>query len=93
MSIQELKNPGAAASAHFKSSVREDSTPQTSASRLLIVLAFAAVYLIWGSTYLGIKYAIQPDIEGLSLSYGVITVDYPSLRIYGYSASSASSLG
>ena len=28
-------------------------------SRLLIVLAFAAVYLIWGSTYLGIRLAID----------------------------------
>ena len=28
-------------------------------SRLLIVLAFAAVYVIWGSTYLGIRYAIE----------------------------------
>jgi drug/metabolite transporter (DMT)-like permease len=28
-------------------------------SRLLIIAAFAAVYLIWGSTYLGIKYAIE----------------------------------
>src|SRR5918993_4795562 len=28
-------------------------------SRLLIVLAFAAVYIIWGSTYLGIRYAIE----------------------------------
>ena len=28
-------------------------------SRLSIILAFAAVYIIWGSTYLGIKYAIQ----------------------------------
>ena len=27
--------------------------------RLLIVLAFAAVYLIWGSTYLAIRYAIE----------------------------------
>ncbi len=27
-------------------------------SRALIILAFAAVYLIWGSTYLAIKYAI-----------------------------------
>src|SRR5687767_5204237 len=30
-----------------------------SRSRLLIVLAFAAVYLIWGSTYLAIRYAIE----------------------------------
>jgi drug/metabolite transporter (DMT)-like permease len=28
-------------------------------SRALIILAFAAVYLIWGSTYLAIKYAID----------------------------------
>ena len=28
-------------------------------SRVLIVLAFAAVYLIWGSTYLAIRYAIE----------------------------------
>ena len=28
-------------------------------SRVLILLAFAAVYLIWGSTYLAIRYAIE----------------------------------
>src|SRR5215210_3442463 len=28
-------------------------------SRLLIVLAFAAVYVIWGSTYLAIRFAIE----------------------------------
>ena len=28
-------------------------------SRVLTLLAFAAVYLIWGSTYLGIRYAIE----------------------------------
>jgi drug/metabolite transporter (DMT)-like permease len=28
-------------------------------SRVLIVLSFAAVYLVWGSTYLGIRYAIE----------------------------------
>ena len=28
-------------------------------TRCAIVLAFAALYLIWGSTYLGILYAIQ----------------------------------
>jgi drug/metabolite transporter (DMT)-like permease len=30
-----------------------------SPARLLVVLAFAAVYLIWGSTYLGIRVAIE----------------------------------
>jgi drug/metabolite transporter (DMT)-like permease len=29
------------------------------ASRAAIILAFAAVYIIWGSTYLGIRYAIE----------------------------------
>lgn len=28
-------------------------------SRALVVLAFGAVYLVWGSTYLGIKYSIE----------------------------------
>lgn len=28
-------------------------------SRVLIILAFAAVYLLWGSTYLAIRYAIE----------------------------------
>jgi drug/metabolite transporter (DMT)-like permease len=28
-------------------------------SRLMLIAAFGAVYLIWGSTYLGIKYAIE----------------------------------
>ena len=31
----------------------------TRPSRVLIVLAFAAVYIIWGSTYLGIRLAIE----------------------------------
>ena len=31
----------------------------TRPSRVLIILAFAAVYVIWGSTYLGIRFAIQ----------------------------------
>jgi drug/metabolite transporter (DMT)-like permease len=33
------------------------SGPRT--SRATIILAFAAVYIIWGSTYLGIRYAIE----------------------------------
>jgi len=31
----------------------------TRPSRVLVILAFAAVYIIWGSTYLGIRLAIQ----------------------------------
>lgn len=33
--------------------------PTTRPSRVLIILAFAAVYIIWGSTYLGIRLAIE----------------------------------
>src|ERR671922_2981669 len=32
---------------------------QHAPSRTQIVLAFAAIYLIWGSTYLGIRYAVE----------------------------------
>src|SRR5256885_13700002 len=30
-----------------------------SAPRSLVLAAFAAIYLIWGSTYLGIRYAVE----------------------------------
>ena len=33
--------------------------PTASRRRVLIVLAFAAIYLLWGSTYLGIRLAIE----------------------------------
>lgn len=33
--------------------------PERSASRGRVVLAFAAIYLIWGSTYLAIRYAVE----------------------------------
>ncbi len=33
--------------------------PANKPSRLLVVLAFAAVYILWGSTYLGIRLAIE----------------------------------
>ena len=33
--------------------------PTRRPSRLLVVLAFAAVYILWGSTYLGIRLAIE----------------------------------
>src|ERR1041385_1088202 len=33
--------------------------PEQQPSKVKLVLAFAAIYLIWGSTFLGIRYAIQ----------------------------------
>ncbi|GAB3232214.1 drug/metabolite exporter YedA [Hymenobacter seoulensis] len=35
------------------------STPASSPTRVSLLLAFAAVYIIWGSTYLGIRFAID----------------------------------
>jgi hypothetical protein len=39
------------------------NTPATTSApaaprRMLLLVAFAAVYLVWGSTYLAVKYAI-----------------------------------
>ena len=35
------------------------STEHKKYSKALLIAAFAALYIIWGSTYLGIKYAIE----------------------------------
>jgi hypothetical protein len=39
---------------------------QNKASLIMLVAAFSAVYVIWGSTYLAIKYAIEtiPTFRG-----------------------------
>lgn len=46
---------------HEKSELRADGAraEKRRPSRLLTLAAFGAVYVIWGSTYLGIKYAIE----------------------------------
>ena len=36
-----------------------DSQPSNSRLTILIVLAFAAIYIIWGTTYLGIRIAVE----------------------------------
>lgn len=41
------------------SGTRSEAEADTRPSRALVIAAFGAVYLIWGSTYLGIKYAIE----------------------------------
>ena len=38
--------------------VDRDATPVAPAPRALVLAAFAAIYLVWGSTYLAIKYAV-----------------------------------
>jgi drug/metabolite transporter (DMT)-like permease len=63
--------------------VKARSAPKASVG--LIILAFAAVYLIWGSTYLAIKYAIgtlPPFLMAATrfLSAGAILFAWASLR-------------
>ncbi len=35
------------------------SAPMAASKRTLVIIAFAALYVIWGSTYLGIRFAIE----------------------------------
>jgi len=89
MAIQELKGPAVVTSpVPLKSSIKDSAEPQRGASRVLIVLAFAAIYIIWGSTYLGIKYAIQtlpPFLMAATrfLTAGVILVGWAYLPSRG----------
>ena len=39
--------------------MRQSPTPSPTPKRWQIIAAFAAVYLIWGSTYLGIRLAVE----------------------------------
>lgn len=58
-------------------------------SRLAVLAAFAAVYVIWGSTYLGIRFAIETippfSMAGLRFfSAGVILFAWTTLRGAGW---------
>lgn len=57
MATQELNTGILERSASLRFGVQDGAKKDSTG--LLIILSFAAVYLIWGSTYLGIKYAIQ----------------------------------
>src|SRR3974390_1351017 len=39
--------------------VTESVSGKPEASRLLVIFCFAAIYLIWGSTFLAIRYAVE----------------------------------
>ncbi len=41
------------------SNQESSSSETTGGNRLLILLAFACIYFVWGSTYLGIRYAVE----------------------------------
>lgn len=63
MSNDETRSAGAVSSVTAPGINRQTAgsvqTETRQASRLLLLAAFGAVYIIWGSTYLGIKYAIE----------------------------------
>src|SRR5438876_281390 len=50
-------------STHFDSthndSIHNDSTHHDRTYSIKLALAFAAIYLVWGSTYLAIRYAVE----------------------------------
>ena len=62
------------------------SNPQSdSSAKVLIVLAFAAIYLIWGSTYLAIRFSVEtlPPFFMMgfrSLSAGVLIMAWVRFR-------------
>src|SRR5437660_8130485 len=68
-------------------------------SRAHIALAFAAIYLIWGSTYLGIRYAVEtiPPLLMMGIRHttaGILVYAWsrsrgaakPDLKQWGYAA-------
>lgn len=67
------------------------SSPQPQPPRIYIILAFAAVYLIWGSTYLAIRFSIQsfPPFLMSGIRYFVAgSIMYLIARFSGVSAPS-----
>lgn len=57
-------------------------TPQRRASTAQLALAFAAIYVIWGSTYLGIRYALDTLPPMLLAATRHLTA---GLLLYGFS--------
>src|SRR6185436_17475959 len=43
----------------MSSNQNNNARSMTGEHRLLVILAFACIYLIWGSTYLAIRYAVE----------------------------------
>jgi drug/metabolite transporter (DMT)-like permease len=66
------------------------AVPLAPARGLAIALALAAVYLIWGSTYLGIRFALEGGLPPLLMAGGRFLVAgalmYAVLRLRGESA-------
>ncbi len=67
------------------------TTVATSASRGKLILAFAAVYVVWGSTYLAIRFAIETIPPFLMAGMRFLTAGsilYTAMRLRGEAAPS-----
>lgn len=95
--IRALLRSGQVVEIGGSSAPRPKRAPSRVPSRTQIVLGFAAIYLIWGSTYLGIRYAVEtiPPLLMMGvrhLSAGSLVYAWarrrgtpaPSLRQWGY---------
>ena len=73
--------------------------PARRPSRMQLILGFASIYLIWGSTYLGIRYAVEtiPPLLMMALRHSIAGVvvyawarshgaEAPTRRQWGYAA-------
>jgi|SRR5581483_2479277 len=83
----------------IRSSLSPDLAPVRREPRLKLLLAFAAIYLIWGSTYLGIRYAVEtiPPLCMMGIRHltaGVVLYAWvrargaaaPTVKHWGYAA-------
>ncbi len=99
--VQLLRNPelkiGGSGPAHVPMSTSE--RPTIAGQHLSIIMGFAAIYVIWGSTYLGIRYAVEtiPPLLMMGIRHFVAgSVVYgwarshgtpaPTLKHWGYAA-------
>jgi drug/metabolite transporter (DMT)-like permease len=82
----EATEPGSASRSKGAASVAGQTVTAGKAAPLwLVVSAFATVYIVWGSTYLGIRYAVQsiPPLimaGGRHLTAGVVLLAFAYLR-------------
>jgi drug/metabolite transporter (DMT)-like permease len=73
--------------------------PARRPSNMQLVLGFASIYLIWGSTYLGIRYAVEtiPPLLMMALRHSIAGIvvyawarsrgaEAPTRRQWGYAA-------
>ena len=93
--MSESENPRATpAPAHHRATAAADPSGDLPGPRhqLVVALAFAAIYLIWGSTYLGIRIAVSsipPFLMAGSRNFLAGTILFTLLRTRGVAAPTA----